>query len=204
MWKLLLLIVLVVPPGAPEHDDHPHDRPIHQAQNEADRGTGRVVDQSTYEIGRMQHRHLRTAAELQADFDRQERLDRQRKSSTTGPAFPAERFGFPRPGPGAELTAKDIAGGERLELMADLLSALDEHDRQLIEAQRELAGDSHKLNRRKTELEDLFAQRLAGILGNYDLKRLPATRPAPTVQPTSRPSEHESNDPIRLPAPAPR
>jgi len=216
MWRaLMLMVLLVVPPGAPK-DDCNHERPIDLAQNEADRGTGRVVDDATHEIDRMQTPHRRTTEEILADEDRRQRIERQqqRKSqSTTAPGMPLERHGSAALG--GEMIGQDVSGGERLELMADVLAALDEHDRQVAEAHQKLSADPQSMKRRELELQDAFARKLAGILDGYEIQRSIATRPAPSTQPaaaptprtsppTTRQSDRESSPPIRLPAPVQR
>ena len=205
MWKVILIATLLVVPDARDHREDPdRSRPIHEAQNEADRGTGRVVDDATYEIERMEQRNQgrRTTEEILADEDRRERIERSErdKESSTQRSIPLEQRRVTPRALGGEFAPDDVRGGERLEVMSDVLAALDERDRLVREAQQQLAADPQKLKRRELELLDEFAQRLAHILGSYELKRVvaPSTQPA-KPQAATQPVKQGATDPLRVP-----
>ncbi len=212
MWKLMVLVAMLVVPAANDREDPKRERPIHQAQQEADRGTGRVVDDATYEIDRIQNQQRRTTEEILADQDRQERIERRQKQSATAPTPGRQRRAMAAPAHvGAEITPEDLAGGERLALMVDVLSTLDEHDRRIRVAHLKLSSDPEKLKRRELELQDAFSRRLAGILDGYEVKRtlVPTTTqalPAPgaVARPTTRAADRSVSEPIRLPVQTPR
>ena len=214
MWKLLVLTIVLVVPDARDHREDPdRQRPIHEAQNEADRGTGRIVDDATYEVERMQQPRRRTTEEILAEQDRLDRIERQeqKKPTATQRGIPLERKAA-RP-EGGEIDSGDVTGGERVEIVLDVLTMLDEHDRQLRDAQQELANDRVKLIRRQIELQDEFSRQLSSILDRYEIKRLasPTTQRAPAAPrgqgagPTTRAADRApATEPIRLPVQTPR
>ena len=159
------------------------DRNIDRVQKEADRGTGRIVDDQTHELDRIEQRDRRDIKEILDEQDRRAQIEKQEGKRTAAgvPTQPVERR--ERPLGGGEPTASDESGAGKLSLAAELLAAVDEHEQALKQARQQLKDAA--LRKRELQLEDELTRRLLGILDRYDVRRIqaPSTQPIiPTTQ----------------------
>ncbi len=184
---VVILSVVVLARG----EEQRRERPIRETEKELDRGTGRVVDDATHEIERMQRGGERTFEQILEEQERRERIERNEKTKPERPsavaAGPTTRI---RATLGGEFQSEDLRGGERLSLMTEILALMDEHDRALETARRELANDVPKLKRRELQLGDELARKLAGILSGYEIRRAQGEEGNMSVAPTTRPATH--------------